>query len=90
MSKILYNVKKVVLTELSESTGLPLSPSKPIFVDTAEDVDLKPVVSKGDEKVLRSDNVILATASQPELLYGYDVTLKDNKFDLDIIKLIVG
>lgn len=90
MSKILYNVKKVVLTPLNEKTGAVLEPSNPINVTTAEEITLKPVISQGDEKILRSDDLIIATASQPDLVYGYEVELKDNRFDLAIVGLLEG
>lgn len=90
MSKILYNVKMVVLRLIDESTGLVDAVAKPILVDTAEDIKLKPVTSKGDEKILRTEDKILASATQPDLTYGYDVELKDNKFSVEILSLFEG
>lgn len=90
MSKILYNVKRVVLKLIVESTGLIDDVAKPILIDTAQEVKLKAVVSKGDEKILRTEDKILATATQPDLTYGYDVELKDNKFSIEILDLFEG
>lgn len=90
MSKILYNVKRVVLRLIDETTGLVDSKVDPILVDTAEQVKLKPVTSKGEEKILRTEDRILASATQPDLTYGYDVELKDNKFSVEILSLFEG
>lgn len=88
--KILYNIKLVILTELDPLTGMPKTGVTPIRVSTAEELKLKPVVSKGDEKVLRSDDVVLATAKTKDLVYGYDVEFKDNRFSIGIVQLIEG
>lgn len=91
MADILYGVKKVVLTELDPATGLP-KVGTPIIcnIETAEEAELEPVISEGDEKVLRSDDKILAIARTPDLLYGYNIKLKDNTFDVNVASLIEG
>lgn len=90
MSKILYNVKRTVLTPLNPETGLKEEESTAIFVESAEEVNMKPVISKGEEKILRTDDAIIATATQKDLTYGYDVELKDNRFDINLIQLVEG
>jgi hypothetical protein len=90
MADILYGVKLVVLTELDEATGLAKVGADPIYVDTAEEVELDPVISNGEEKVLRDDTRILAIASTPDLLYGYNLKLKDATFKSDVASLIEG
>lgn len=90
MSKILYNIKLVILTELEASTGIVKVGAKPIRVDTSEEAKLKPVISKGDEKILRSDDQILATAKTPDLTYGYDLEFKDNRFSVEVLQLMEG
>jgi len=91
MSDILYGIKKVVLTELDPATGIP-KVGEPIIcnVSTAEEAELEPVLSEGEEKVLRTDDKILAIARTPDLLYGYDLKLKDNTFDVNVASLIEG
>lgn len=90
MSDILYNVKKVVLEELDPTTGLPKTGGTPINVDCDSEVELDPVVSKGDEKVLRNDNEILAVARTNDLIYGYSLKMTNNTFDISIAALIEG
>lgn len=89
-SKILYNIKRVVINELDEKTGLEVVGSNPIFIKTAEEAKLKALISKGDEKILRTDDEILATASTPDLVYGYDLEFKDNKFSINFLSLVEG
>jgi len=91
MSDILYGIKKVVLSELDPATGL-VKVGTPIIcnVTTAEEAELEPVISEGDEKVLRTNEKILAIASTPDLLYGYNLKLKDNTFDINVASLIEG
>lgn len=90
MSKILYNVKRVVLKLLVPETGLVDAVKAPILIDTAEEVKLKALVSNGGEKILRTDDKILATATQPDLTYGYELGLKDNKFSIEVLSLFEG
>lgn len=90
MADILYGVKLVVLTELDALTGAVKSGAKPIFIETAEEVELDPVISAGDEKVHRDDTKILAIASTPDLLYGYNFKLKDATFSPEVAALIEG
>lgn len=88
---ILYGIKKVVLTELDPATGA-VKTGTPIIctVTTAEEAELEPVLSEGEEKVLRTDDKILAIARTPDLLYGYNLKLKDNTFDVNVASLIEG
>lgn len=90
MSKILYNIKRVTLELLNESTGLVDNTKKPVVIDTAEEAKLKALVSKGDEKILRTEDRIVATATQPDLTYGYEIELKDNTFSIEILSLVEG
>ena len=90
MSKILYNIKRVILRPLDETTGLNKTDAKAIIVTTAEEAKLKAVVSKGSEKILRTEEVIIATATQPDLLYGYELEFKDNTFSIEMLQLTEG
>lgn len=90
MSDILYNIKKVVIEELDPSTGLVKVGPAPIKLTCDSEADVDPVVSKGDEKVLRNDTHILAVARTKDLIYGYGVKLKNNTFDIGLAALIEG
>ena len=90
MSKILYNIKRVTLELLDETTGLIKEGENPVVIDTAEEAKLKAVISKGAEKILRTEDRIIATATQPDLTYGYEVELKDNTFSIEILGLVEG
>lgn len=88
---VLYGVKKVVLTELDPSTQLPKE-TDPIIctITTAESCELEPVISEGEENVQRTEDRILAIVRTPDLLYGYNLTLKDNTFEPTVTSLIGG
>jgi hypothetical protein len=90
MSDNLYGIKKVIVTELDPANGLTKAGAIPIQIKTADTADLKAVYSNGEEKVLRADDIILAIAKTPDLLYGYTLTLKDNTFSPEVAALIEG
>lgn len=90
MNKILYNIKKVICRPLNEETGEVDKDKKAIIVDTAAELKIKSVVSKGSEKILRTDEKIIATATEPDLNYGYSIEMKDNTFSIEILQLIEG
>lgn len=87
---ILYNIKKVVLTELDDSTGTAKSGGVVSHIKTAQKAELEPVLSEGDEDVLRSFEQILAIVQTDDLIYGYDVKLIDNTFSADVAGLVAG
>lgn len=88
---VLYGVKMVVLTEVDPTTQLPKVESPTICkVDSAEEVEMEPVISEGTEEHKRDDSKILAVVSTPDLLYGYNLKLTDNTFDLDLAGLVEG
>ena len=88
---ILYNIKKVVLTELDPNTGVaPTSNGVVAKIDTAASASLEPVISEGDEEILRNDSKILAVVRTDDLIYGYDVKLTDNSFEADVAALVGG
>lgn len=88
---ILYGVKKVIVEELDPTTEEVKSAS-PIkgTIKTAEEIECEPVVSEGDEEILRNDNSLLAVVNTDDILYGYDLTLKDNTFNPVVAGLISG
>lgn len=90
MADILYNIKKVVIEELDPATGLVKSGSTPIKITCDSEAEIDPVISKGEEKVLRSDTNILAVARTKDLIYGYNLKLKNNTFDIKLAALIEG
>ena len=88
---ILYNIKKVVLTELDPKTGAPkASDGVKATIETAQKAELEPVLSEGDEDVLRAPDKILAVVRTDDLIYGYDVKLTDNTFSADVAGLVAG
>lgn len=91
MAEILYNIARVDLTELDPATGKPkvASPLK-ATIKTAKTAKLSAVVSEGDEEILRTFEKILAVVRSDDLLYGYDLTLTDNTFDINAAKLVAG
>lgn len=90
MADILYGVKLLVLEELDEKTQLPKEGGVTCYATTGQSAELEPVVSEGEEKVARSDTKILAIVRTPDLVYGYDLKLVDNTFDINAAALIEG
>lgn len=91
MSKdILYGIKLAEIEELDPKTQLPKVGGVKIKVDTAETAELEAVTSEGTEDLKRNDTRILAIVRTPDLLYGYNLTFKDNTFDPEIMALIEG
>lgn len=87
---ILYNIKKVVITELDPSKGTPKTGGVVSHIKTAQKAELEPVLSEGEEDILRSDTNILAVVRTDDLIYGYDVKLTDNQFDDTVAGLVAG
>lgn len=88
---ILYGIKKVVLTELEETTGLPPESGGIVkTIKTGEQAKLTPVIAEGEEAILRNATNILAVVREDDLLYGFDITFKDNIFDEDVAGLVAG
>ena len=88
---ILYNIKKVVLTELDPATGAPKAEGGvKATIETAQKAELEPVLSEGDEDVLRAPDKILAVVRTDDLIYGYDVKLTDNTFGPEVAGLVAG
>ena len=91
MSKdILYGIKLVEIEELDPQTQLPKVSGQKFRVDTAETAELEAVTSEGTEDIKRNDTRILAIVRTPDLLYGYNLTFKDNTFDPEIMALVEG
>lgn len=90
MKDILYGIKRVVVEEIDAATQLPVEDGITCMIDTAESAEMEPVTSEGTEESTRSDAKILAVVSTPDLLYGYDMTFKDNTFDPEFAGLVEG
>lgn len=90
MPEILYGVKRLVLTELDPATQLTKAGGISCVVTTAQEAELDPVLSNGEEKILRDDDIVLAIARTPDLCYGYNFKFKDATFDLKVASLIEG
>ena len=88
---ILYNIKKVVLTELDPATGAPKAEGGvKATIETAQKAELEPVLSEGEEDILRAPDKILAVVRTDDLIYGYDVKLTDNTFSAEVAGLVAG
>ena len=87
---ILYNIKKVVLTELDPKNGTVASSGVKATIETAQKAELEPVLSEGEEDVLRAPEKILAVVRTDDLIYGYDVKLTDNTFGPEVAGLVAG
>ena len=87
---ILYNIKKAVITELDPSTGKPKADGVVAHIKTAQKAELEPVLSEGEEDILRNDVSILAVVRTDDLIYGYDIKLTDNQFDDTMAGLVAG
>lgn len=48
-------------------------------IKTAQKAELEPVLSEGEEDILRNDVSILAVVRTEDLIYGYDIKLTDNQ-----------
>ena len=57
---ILYNIKKAVITELDPTTGKDKTGGVVAHIKTAQKAELEPVLSEGEEDILRNDVSILA------------------------------
>lgn len=93
-SQILYDIAMAVITQLDEKTGLVASAVPKIVMNSSEkdmmEADLSPVVSKGNEKILRSKKKILADVQEDDLLYGYNLKFKNVVLNLQAAALFEG
>ena len=87
---VLYNIEKAVLQEIDPSTQQPKAESTKLSITTAASCEMEAVVSEGEEKIARTAKKILAIARTDDLPYGYNLTLKDNTFDPEVMSLIAG
>ena len=87
---ILYNIKKAVITELDPTTGEAKDSGVVAHIKTAQKAELEPVLSEGEEDILRNDVSILAVVRTEDLIYGYDIKLTDNQFDDTMAGLVAG
>ncbi|GIM29825.1 hypothetical protein CPJCM30710_24910 [Clostridium polyendosporum] len=79
----LVNIKRVeIITD--EATPQTLT------WDTASEAGYEPIVSEGEEKVLRTKNTIHAIDKTEDIQYGSDITLTDNKFAPEVLAIIDG
>ncbi len=90
MADILYGVSLLQLEELDPATQLPKSGGVTCYATTGKSAELEPVISEGEEKLARTDKKILAIVRTPDLLYGYNLKLVDNLFDVNMAALIEG
>jgi len=79
----IVNIKRVeIITD--ETTP------KTLTWDTASEAGYEPVVSEGQENVLRTKNTIHAIDRTEDIQYGSNITLKDNKFLSEVLAVVDG
>lgn len=88
--KVLYGVKRAVITPVDPATQDVKAEATPIKFKTAEEVGMEKVVSEGAEEIKRVDDEILAVVNTMDIGYGYNLTLVDNVFNLDMLALFEG
>lgn len=63
---------------------------KTINFVTANEADVEPAISAGDEKIFRVKNQIIAINRTEDIVIGYDVTLKNNELIMELLALVDG
>jgi len=81
--KTLVNVKKCIVK--NETTGDQFD-----IGDTASEIDVEPILSAGKRDILRVKNKILGVNQTEDIVIGYKLKLKDNTFNLDVMRLVDG
>lgn len=78
-------IANIVMAEVTnESTG------ETYYFDTADKADAKPDLSKGKEDILRVKNRIVAMNRTEDICIGYQVSLTDNTFPVEVMCLVDG
>ncbi|WP_039282119.1 hypothetical protein [Clostridium massiliodielmoense] len=80
--KVLVNIFKAVVK--NEDTG------EKFEFDTASEAEIKPDLSKGKEDILRIKNRVQAINRTEDIVIGYEIKLKDNTFNPNVLALIEG
>lgn len=81
--KSLVNVKKCYV--INERTGERFD-----IADTADEINVEPILSEGKRDILRVKNKIHAINETEDIVIGYKLKLKDNLFNIDVIQLVDG
>ncbi|EKQ52754.1 MULTISPECIES: Ig-like domain-containing protein [unclassified Clostridium] len=81
--KTLVNVKKCIVK--NEITGDQFD-----IGDTASEIDVEPILSAGKRDILRVKDKILGINQTEDIAIGYKLKLKDNTFNLDVMRLVDG
>lgn len=89
---VLYGVTRVFFEEIDETTELVLADGAKLQVDCAESLTMTPLTEDGETSILKcpNGNAILAMVINEDIVYGYEVVLTDNQFDMEITSLIAG
>ena len=78
----------ITYTEELEGAGLVVD--KTISFKTADEAEVEPEVSEGEENILRVKNQILAINRTEDIVIGYNLTLKNNELILEMLQLVDG
>jgi hypothetical protein len=81
--KTLVNVIKCKI--INERTGDSFD-----IGDTADEIGVEPILSQGKRDILRVKNKILAINETDDIAIGYTLKLKDNTFNMDVMKIVDG
>ncbi len=88
--KILYNVKRVELTELDPSTWDAKEKGTKVVVKCDSEVTIEPEVNQGNQVVLRDETRIYAEAKEEDLLTALKVTLTTVKVNEQAVAMVQG
>lgn len=76
----------IVLAEVITEDAVPQT----WYFDTAQNANIDPNLSEGQENVLRVKNKILATNRTEDIVVGYDVTLSSNTLIPQLFAIVDG
>lgn len=80
----------IPLTDVSLAEITTKSDSKKYQFETADEVGTEEVVSEGEEQTLKIKGKIWANKKAEDTTLGYDLTLKNNVFIPEIVKILQG
>lgn len=83
-------IRRIFIQELDPATELPKSPDDFIENTSITSIQVNPLIDTGTDIIKRGDCNINAIKFARQLLYGYDMTITDDKFNIELLSLLVG
>lgn len=80
----------IPLTDVSQAEIITTTGSKTYRFETASEVGTEEVVSEGEEQTLKIKGKIWANKKAEDTTLGYDLTLKNNVFIPEVVKVLNG